>query len=67
MILWRGSELRLLDFVRWLGVLGTLIVWVVTIWFFIAARGWVLVGFIAVTILFCFAWQIATRPLKASN
>ena len=38
-------EFRLLDFIRWLGVLGTLIFWVVTIWFFIAARGWVLVGF----------------------
>jgi hypothetical protein len=39
----------------------------VTIWFFIAARGWVLVGFMVVTILFCFVWQIATRRLKNSN
>ena len=43
-------ELRLLDFIRWLGVLGTLIFWVVTIWFFIAARGWALVGFMVASL-----------------
>jgi sugar phosphate permease len=66
MILWRDwNSVCLIS--SWVGVLGTLIFGVVTIWFFIAARGWVLVGFMVVIILFGFVWQIATRRLKNSN
>ena len=46
------SDAWLLNFLRWLGILGTLIFGVVTIWFFITAHRGLSVGFLFATILF---------------
>ena len=54
-------DLPLLNFFRWLGILGTLIFGVVTIWFFITAHRGVFIGFLVVTILFALVWRVATR------
>jgi membrane protein implicated in regulation of membrane protease activity len=54
-------DLPLLNFFRWLGILGTLIFGVVTIWFFITAHRGLFVGFLVVTILSAVVWRVATR------
>jgi hypothetical protein len=59
-----GLDLPLLNFIRWVSTLATLIFGIVTIWFFITAQRKVSVGFLVVTLLFGLVWRIMARPLK---
>jgi hypothetical protein len=62
-----GWEIPLLNFFVWVGILGTLTLGVVTIWFFITVHAWVFVGFLVVTILFGFVWRVVAQRVKNSN
>jgi len=61
------SDASLLNFLRWLGILGTLIFGVVTIWFFISVRRGLSVGFLFATILFALVWRVMAQRFKRSN
>jgi hypothetical protein len=61
------SDAWLLNFLRWLGILGTLIFGVVTIWFFITAHRGLSVGFLFATILFGVVWRVMAQRFKRSN
>jgi hypothetical protein len=58
------SALPLLNFLRWLAILGTVIFGNVTTWFFINEQYRVSIGFLAITILFGIVWRFATQRLK---
>jgi Flp pilus assembly protein TadB len=62
-----GLDVSLLNFLRWLGILGTLIFGVVTIWFFITAHRGLSVGFLFATILFGVVWRVMAQRFKRSN
>ena len=64
MIPWPRSALPLLNFLRWLAILGTLIFGNVTTWFFINQQFGVSLGFLIVTIVFGIVWRGATQRLK---
>ena len=52
-----GFDVSLLNFFRWVGILGTMTFGVVTIWFFITAHRGLSVGFLFATILFGLVWR----------
>jgi hypothetical protein len=56
----------LLNFLRWVAMLGTLIFGNVTTWFFISQQPG-FVWFLVITSLFGIVWRIATQRLKVSN
>ena len=58
------SALLLLNLLRWLAILGTLIFGNVTTWFFINQQLGVSLGFLIVTIVFGIVWRGATQRLK---
>jgi hypothetical protein len=58
------SALLLLNLLRWLAILGTLIFGNVTTWFFINQQFGVSLGFLIVTIVFGIVWRGATQRLK---
>jgi hypothetical protein len=58
------SALPLLNFLRWLAVLGTVIFGNVTTWFFINQQYRVSIGFLVITMLLSIVWRVATRRLK---
>jgi Flp pilus assembly protein TadB len=60
-------DVPLLNFFRWLGILGTLIFGVVTIWLYITAHRGIFVGFLVVTILFAVVWRVAARRQRKLN
>ena len=62
-----GSDLPLLNFLRWLAILGTLIFGFLAIWFFMAAHRGLSLGFLVAAILFGLAWRVATQRLKVPN
>jgi hypothetical protein len=62
-----GSDTWLLNFLRWLGILRTLIFGAVTIWFFITAHRGLSVGFLCGTILFGLVWRVMAQRFKRSN
>ena len=62
-----GLLLPVLNFVRWLSILGTLIFGIATIWFFVTAHRRVSGGFLIVAILFGLVWRIVTQRLKNPN
>jgi hypothetical protein len=62
-----GLNVPLLNFFRWLGILGTVIFGIVTIWFFITPSHGAFVGFLIVTILFGLAWRLVAQRLKKES
>lgn len=62
-----GWEIPLLNFLRWLGILGTVIFGIVTIWFFIAPSHGAFVGFLVVTVLFGVVWRVVAQRLKKKS
>jgi membrane-bound metal-dependent hydrolase YbcI (DUF457 family) len=62
-----GLDLPLLDFLRWVAIVGTLILGFLTIWFFMAGHRGLSVGFLVAAILFGLVWRVAARRLKAPN
>jgi hypothetical protein len=62
-----GSDLPLLNFSRWLAIVGTLIFGFLTIWFFMAAHRGISVGFLVITILFGLMWRVVPQRLGSSS
>ena len=62
-----GWDLPMINFLRWVGAIGTLIFGVVTVCFFIAPPHWPSVGFLFVTLLCGLSGRVTTQRLKSSN
>jgi hypothetical protein len=62
-----GLDLPLLNLLKWLALLGTLILGSLTIWFFMSAHRGLSVGFLIGAILFGLVWRVATQQLKTSK
>jgi hypothetical protein len=62
-----GSDLPLLNFLRWVSILGSMVFGCVAIWFFINAHFGFSVGFLVAAILFGLVWRVTTQKLKTSK
>jgi hypothetical protein len=62
-----GSDLPLLNFLKWMAILGTLVFGSMTIWFFVAAHRGHSVGFLVAAVLFGVVWRVTTQRLKVPN
>jgi hypothetical protein len=62
-----GSDLPLLNFLRWVAILGTLIFGSLTIWFFMTEHRGLSVGFLVAAIFFGLVWRVVAQQLKTSK